>query len=95
MFFSLLVVEHTKGTYANVNADMQQKSIRWNHSLAEIFTALIDHHLKIDLFKEFDNLPLNCFHNLCRISNDDELYHFKAYPGKLPLAYAIKATKNE
>jgi hypothetical protein len=92
----LLVVEQTKGTYADVNAAIQHKSIRWNHSLAEIFTALIDHHLKIDLFKEFDSLPLNCFHNLSRISNtDDELYHFKEYPGKLPLAYAIKATKNE
>jgi hypothetical protein len=54
--------------------------------------SLIDHHLKIDLFKEFDSLPLNCFHNLCRISNT-ELYQFKEFQGKLPLVYAIKATK--
>jgi hypothetical protein len=66
--------------------------IRWNHSLAEIFTALIEHHLKIVVFKEFDSLPLNCFHNLCQ-TDDDEHYQFKEFKGKLPLSYARKATK--
>ena len=85
-------MEYTKGTYADPNAPIQQKSVRWNHSLAEIIMALIGHHLTIDLFQEFDNLPLNCFRNLCQIS-DEEIYNFKDYKGKLPLAYAIKATK--
>lgn len=90
--FSSLVVECTKGTYADPNASIEQKSIRWNHSLADIVTALLDHRLKIDLLQEFDHLPLNCFRNLSQIS-DEELYQFKDYKGKLPLAYAIKATK--
>jgi len=93
--FSFLVVEYAKGTYADVNAPIEQKSIRWNHSLAEIFTALIEHHLKIIVFKEFDSLPFNCFHNLCQTDedNDEQQYQFKEFKGKLPLAYAIKATK--
>jgi len=86
------IVEYSKGTYADPNAPMQQKSIRWNHSLAEIFTALNEHHLKIDIFKEFDSLPHNAFPNLCQTS-DDEQYQFKEFKGKLPLAYAIKTIK--
>jgi hypothetical protein len=50
------------------------------------------HHLQINIFQEFDSLPFNCFHNLCQTS-DDEQYQFKEFKGKLPLAYAIKATK--
>lgn len=91
--FFYLVVEYSKGTYTNPDAPIQEKSIRWNHSLAEIITSLIEHHLKIDIFQEFDNLPLNCFHSLCRTSDDIEQYQFKGFIGKLPLSYAIKATK--
>jgi hypothetical protein len=87
-----LVAEYSKGTYANQDAPIEQKSIRWNHSLADIMTALMEHHLTIGVFKEFDSIPYNCFHNLCQ-SDDDENYQFKEYKGKLPLAYAIKATK--
>jgi hypothetical protein len=90
--FSFLVVEYTKGTYTDPNAPIEQKSIRWNHSLADIITSLMEHHLKIDLFQEFDSIPFNCFHNLCQSSDNGE-YQFKEYKGKLPLSYAIKATK--
>ncbi len=85
-------MEYSKGTYADPDAPIQQKSIRWNHSLGDILTSLIEHHLKIDIFKEFDSLPFNCFHNLCQRSDDGQ-YQFKDFKGKLPLAYSIKATK--
>ncbi len=91
-FIFFLVVEYSKGTYANKDAPFEHKGIRWNHSLAEIITSLIGNHLRIDVFKEFDSIPLDCFHNLCQMS-DDEQYQFKEFKGKLPLAYAIKATK--
>lgn len=91
ILFFFLVVEYSKGTYADPNAPIQQESIRWNHSLAEIITSLIEHHLKIDIFQEFDSLPFDCFHNLCQSINGE--YQFKEFQGKLPLSYAIKATK--
>ncbi|CAF4122425.1 unnamed protein product, partial [Rotaria sordida] len=66
------IIEYTKGTYTDPSAPIEQKSIRWNHSLSDIIMALIEHHLKIDLFKEFDSLPLNYFNNLCQLSDHQQ-----------------------
>lgn len=87
----LSVVEHSKGTYADLDAPIQNKSIRWNHSLADIVTALLKNMLRIDVFKEFDSMPFDDL-NLSKSSSDGQ-YRLTKFEGKLPLTYAIKATK--
>ncbi len=84
-------MENSKGTYANLDAPIQNKSIRWNHSLADIFTALLKNKLRIDVFKEFDSMPFDDL-NLTKSSYDGQ-YRLKKFEGKLPLTYAVKATK--
>lgn len=85
-------MEYSKGTYANHQADIEKKSIRWNHSLADIFTALLDQHFNIESFKEFDSLPMHVFPNMKQSPNDGQFY-FKNVGRKIPLAYALKAKK--
>ncbi|CAF2642341.1 unnamed protein product [Rotaria sp. Silwood2] len=84
------IVEYSKGTYANRDATIEKKSIRWNHSLADIVTVLLDQHFTIETFKEFDSLPMDAFVNMQQ-SPTDRQFRFKNYEGKIPLAYALKA----
>ncbi|CAF1103577.1 unnamed protein product [Didymodactylos carnosus] len=86
------IIENTKGTYADPDAPIENKSVEWNHTMADIITALIQHNLKIDVFKELDSIPYDVYPNMCRSSHDGQ-YRFKNFHGKILLVYAIKATK--
>ncbi|CAF1083663.1 unnamed protein product [Rotaria sp. Silwood1] len=80
------------GTYTDRNAPISNSSVEWNHSLSEIFQALIDHGLRINVLQEFDYSPYDCFLN--SVKTDDGFYQIKGLEKKIPMIYALKATKS-
>ncbi|CAF2625008.1 unnamed protein product [Rotaria sp. Silwood2] len=80
------------GTYADRNAPISNSSVEWNHSLSEIVQALIDHALRINVLQEFDYSPYDCFLN--GVKTDDGFYRIKGLEKKIPMIFALKATKS-
>ena len=85
------IVEYLQGTYADKTADIQAESISWNHSLTEVFEALLQHGLTIKTFKEYNYSPYDCFAGCQKIGTDR--YVIEKMGNKLPMVYAIVADK--
>ncbi len=85
------IVETANGTYADRSADLKMTEIGWNHDLAEVIQNLIGAGLRIDCLQEFDYSPYSCFQNMVEVAQGR--YQIRGMEGKLPLAYAVKATK--
>lgn len=90
-YFNVKVfIEEENGTYADKDAPIVTKSISWNHSLEEVFAALLGAGLRIADFKEFDYSPYACFANEVKAEKG---FHIKGLEGKIPMVYALKAVK--
>jgi len=86
------IISECQGTYADRNAPISNRSVEWNHSLSEILQALINHGLRIDILQEFDYSPYDCFLN--SVKTEDGFYQIKGLEKKIPMVYALKATKS-
>lgn len=86
------ILGQSNGTYADRDAPISNPTVEWNHSLSEVFQALIDHGLRIDVFQEFDYSPYDCFLNT--VKTKDGNYQIKGLEKKIPMIYAVKATKS-
>jgi 2-polyprenyl-3-methyl-5-hydroxy-6-metoxy-1,4-benzoquinol methylase len=86
------IVTKCEGTYANRDAPISNTSVEWNHSISDVLQALINHGLRIDIIQEFDYSPYECFLN--SVKTPDGFYQIKGLEKKLPMIYAVKATKS-
>lgn len=91
-FNSGAIIETLNGTYANHEAEISQDYVMWNHGLSEVITSLIQNGLEIKSLQEFDYSPYNCFQNT--IEFKPKKYRIKHLGNKIPLVYAVSATKN-
>lgn len=91
-FQSEPIVEIENGTYADKNAPITTTSITWNHSIASVLTTLISNGLTINAFQEFDYSPYNCLNGMIQIATRQ--YRIEKFGDKIPLVYALAATKN-
>lgn len=85
------IIEDLKGTYANREADIKNRSISWNHGLGTVLNALLKKGLTIDSFQEYDYSPYNCFNNTIEV--DEDKYQIKGLEGKIPMLYSVSALK--
>lgn len=85
------IISEYQGTYADRQAPICNRGVGWNHSFSEVLQALINHGLRIDVFQEFDYSPYDCFLN--SVKTEDGFYQIKGLEKKIPMVYAIKATK--
>jgi len=85
------IVTESKGTYADREADIQQKEYGWNHSISEILNALINNGLEIQIFNEHYYSPYNCFANMVETAPGQ--WKIKGYEDIIPMLYSLKATK--
>ncbi|MNY51743.1 hypothetical protein D3C86_1873590 [compost metagenome] len=85
------IIETNSGTYADRDADITNTEISWNHSLSEVFTALINQGLSIQKFEEFNYSPYNCFNNTIEV--EPGKFMIKSMEGKIPMVYALVAVK--
>ena len=90
-FKSDAIVENEQGTYADKEADFVNTSVSWNHSLSSVVTTLLNNGLEIEVLQEFDYSPYNCFSGTIKVA--ERKYRIESMGNKLPMVYAIKATK--
>ena len=85
------IVEIEAGTYANKEANINQKCITWNHGIGEVVTALLKQNIQIKSLEEFD------YANYPALANAEEFepgkYRVKHFGNKIPLLYAIEGQK--
>lgn len=86
-----VIKEVEQGTYADRNAEISLPSMTWNHSLAEVISALMEAGLSLRTFREYDHSPYDCFGNMIEVSSG--IFHVKGKEGMFPLMYALVATK--
>lgn len=92
-FKSDAIVETNTGTYAEKEAEMQLKSISWNHSLSEVFTNLMANKIQIQVFNEFNYSPYNCFSHTEEF--EPKKFRIKHLGNNIPMAYSLLAIKSE
>lgn len=85
------IVVQFQGTYADRQAPINNTSVEWNHSLTEVFQALLDPQLRLDAVKEFDAPPYACLANA--VWTTEGFYQIKGLEKKIPMIYSVKATK--
>jgi ubiquinone/menaquinone biosynthesis C-methylase UbiE len=86
------IAVEVEGTYTDRNAPLTGTEYGWNHPFVEVITALLQHGLKIESFREFPFSVYNCFRNT--VQGADGWWRIKGYEDKLPMMYSIKAKKN-
>jgi ubiquinone/menaquinone biosynthesis C-methylase UbiE len=86
------IIEETKGTYTDKNAQIKEKSICWNHGLSTVIDSLIKTGLIITDFREYNYSPYDCFENTVKI--DDRKFVIKGLENKIPMTYSLKAVKD-
>ncbi len=85
------IIEEYSGSYADLAAPITHTYTMWNHALSEVFNSLISNDLTINQFDEFDYSPYNCFQETVKIA--PKKYQIAAFDNKIPMVYAIVATK--
>lgn len=85
------IVEESDTTYTDGQLSKSMKSVGWNHGLAEVVQALLDVGLRLDSLEEFDYSPYDCFDKVVEVESGK--YQIKGLEGKIPMVYALKATK--
>lgn len=85
------IVETCTGTYADRDSDLISETVNWNHGIGEVLSALFAHGLYIEEFEEFDYSPYSCFKHTEEY--EPGKFRIKHLANKLPLVYALKASK--
>ncbi|QTV05113.1 class I SAM-dependent methyltransferase [Faecalibacter bovis] len=85
------IKESFEGTYADREAPIKQEYVMWNHGITEVLNSLIKNGLEINLFNEYDYSPYNCFQHT--IEFEPKKFRIKHLENKIPMVYAIQATK--
>lgn len=85
------IIEELEGTYADKDADIKMKEIGWNHALTDVLQSLINAGLKLEVFKEYDWSPYDCFNNTVKIG--DGKWQIKGKEGLMPMMYALRCVK--
>lgn len=85
------IVEESTGTYTDPDAPIQYREFTWNHSLSEVITALLNHGLRLELFREYPYSPYNCFNHT--VQGPDGYWRIKHLQDMIPMVYTLKCTK--
>ncbi|CAM3510773.1 class I SAM-dependent methyltransferase [Flavobacterium gelidilacus] len=85
------IIEEYSGTYADQNADIKTDYIGWNHSLSEVFQALMNNGLQIEHFEEYDYSNYNCFNET--IEFESNKFRIKHLENKIPMMFSLIGRK--
>lgn len=87
------IVETENGTYADKEAPITNEYVMWNHGISEVVNNLVKNGLMINSLDEFDYSPYNCFSGT--IEFEPKKFRIAHLENKIPMVYAIMATKND
>lgn len=85
------IIEELEGTYADRDAKIKMKEIGWNHPIMDILQSLIDAGLTIEVFKEYDWSPYDCFNNTVEVAEGK--WQIKGKEGMMPMMYTLAGSK--
>ena len=85
------ILETESGTYADKNAPIQNTTITWNHSTAELLGSLLKQKLRLAAFNEYDYSPYNCFNKT--VETEPGKFRIEHLGNKIPMVYSLIATK--
>lgn len=84
------IVEENPGSYASKDAKVN-KTVGWNHDLAEVISALLASGLQVESFQEYDFSPYSIFPDMEEDKPGE--YVLSKWPRKVPLTYSLIARK--
>jgi SAM-dependent methyltransferase len=87
------IIETQTGTYGDKSADFSTTYVMWNHGIAEIFTALTNAKLNIDVVQEFDYSPYDCFRHTEEFESGK--FRIRHLGNRIPMVLALRAAKPE
>lgn len=90
-FHSDPIIESFSGTYADREADIEGTEVSWNHGLAEVIQALLNHGLALRNFQEYDYSPYDCFAHT--VQTGKRQWRIKHLDDKLPMMYTLLMEK--
>ena len=85
------IIEELEGTYTDRNAQIKEKSVTWNHGLANVLDSIVKAGLTIEDFKEYNHSPYNCFENTIKV--DERMFQIKGLENKIPMTFSLLANK--
>lgn len=85
------IVEELSGTYADRSADIQQRSVSWNHGLAEVIGSLLQQGLQLKQFHEYDYSPYDCFAHTVEIEKGK--FRIRHLENFIPMMYTLEMIK--
>jgi SAM-dependent methyltransferase len=85
------IVETQTGTYGDKTADFSTTYVMWNHGIAEIFTALTNAKLRIEIVQEFDYSPYDCFRHTEEF--EPGKFRIQHLGNRIPMVLALNARK--
>lgn len=85
------IIEEEMGTYADRGAEIENKTISWNHSTSELLNALLKNGLLLQAFNEYDYSPYSCFNHIEEVEKGK--FRIVHLGKKIPMVYSILATK--
>ena len=85
------IIEESNTSYTDGQLSTSMRSVGWNHGMAEVIQALLDQGLQLEKLEEFDYSPYDCFDKV--VEYQPGKYQIKGLEGKIPMVYALKATK--
>lgn len=82
--------EQETGSYADRSSKAKTEYINWNHSLDEVFSALLLKGFRIVDFREYDYSPYNCFKHT--IEDEPGVFRIKHLGKSIPMVFSMVAT---
>ena len=90
-YFKDEAIVEIEGTYTDQADHLQLETIGWNHSLAEVIQNLLNKHLELISFEEYDYSPYNVFANSIEVG--PSRYKIQHFGNKIPMVYSLKMRK--
>jgi ubiquinone/menaquinone biosynthesis C-methylase UbiE len=84
-------IEKETGTYAERDANIEQEYVWWNHSLSEVFQAIIKQKIQIIDFNEYPYSPYPAFKETDEI--EEGKYKIKGLKHDIPMVYSLIGIK--
>ncbi|MCP9236089.1 bifunctional 2-polyprenyl-6-hydroxyphenol methylase/3-demethylubiquinol 3-O-methyltransferase UbiG [Lewinella sp. JB7] len=83
------IVEDVEGSYTDNSTHVRGTMVSWDHPVSAVITALLEQGLRLDVFREYDFSPYDCFPDTVRVG--EQRWQFRQLPGLIPLTYALVA----
>ena len=80
-----------EATYTDSETNNRQKTVTWNHGLAEVINGLLCNGLQIQSFGEYDYSPFNLFGNM--IAEKNGTFKIAGKNDEIPMLFSVIASK--